>query len=159
MEARMVFGWLNRKFEKSQRDEVERFLVSTRGADTEVVDMIHGYTMFWAAFYSDLSIDLYNLEDYLPNNLLFPAQLVKHIKLQQSENNQPSATGLMVWLYSARALMYPELRLSGRQLWGELSRSTFRADQFVEHLAERTGLLAYRFDRLRVPEGLQADGY
>ena len=155
----MVFGWLNRKFEKIQRDEVDRFIISTRGADTEVVDMIHGYTMFWAAFYSDLSINLYSLDDYLPSNLLFPVQLTKHIKLQQSENNQPSATGLMVWLYSARALMYPELRLSGRHLWGELKRSTFGADQFARHLAAQTGFLTYKFDRSRVPEGLQVEGY
>ena len=155
----MVFGWLNRKFEKSQRDEVDRFLISTRGADTEVVDLILGYTMFWAAFYADLSKELYVLEDWIQEDLMFPVQLGKHIRIQQAARNAPSATGLMVWLYSARALMYPELRLSGRQLWSELSRSTDGSEEFARHLASQAGYSNYRFDRFRIPEGLQYEGY
>jgi hypothetical protein len=44
------------------------------------------------------------------------------LALAFQKKNHPSAGAAMVWLHTLRALQFPELRLLGRQMWGELKR-------------------------------------
>ncbi len=151
----MVFGWLNRKFEQSHRYEADRFLTSLRGGDVGVIDMVLGNAMFWSEFYRRSGHDLYEMESWIMRDMLFPVALGKNIKAQQNQNAPATATGLMVWLFSSRALLYPELRLSGREIWQELSRATPDTEEFAFNACVAMGWSSPDIDFARVPSGLE----
>ncbi|MDK9694885.1 MAG: hypothetical protein OEL76_00670 [Siculibacillus sp.] len=152
----MIFGWLNRKAEESQRREADRFLVSLQGADATVIDGVLGMAMYWAAIYKKNGIDLYQMEDWIGRSILFPMEIGKQVRIQQKQNTLSSATGLMVWLFSSRSLLYPELRLGGRQIWMQLGRATLLSEQIALDCCAAMGLDSTFIDRLRVPNGLEA---
>ena len=151
----MIFNWLNKKAEQSQQYEADRFLTSLRGADTAVIDSILGTAMFWAAIYKTKSVDLYGMEEWLPEKPLFPTELGKMIKVQQKQGTNSAATGLMVWLFSARALLYPELRLSGRNIWEQLGRAGLQAERLAMMSCSEMGIQSPWIDIFRVPDGLE----
>jgi hypothetical protein len=150
-----MFGWLNKKAEQSQAYEAERFLVSLKGGDVHVVDAIMGTTIFWAAIYKAKSIDLYDMESWIIANPLFPIELNKLIRVQQKQGTQSAATGLMVWLFSARSLLYPEQRLSGRNIWEQLGRASLFSEKIAFESCAAMGLQEPSIDYLRVPYGLE----
>lgn len=151
----MILGWLKKKFEQQQSYEAERFLVSLEGGDTVVIDMVLGTAMFWAEFYKNKGIDLYSMEEWLLNKPLFPLELNKIIKRLQKQGTEASATGVMVWLFSARALMYPEQRLSGRKIWEQLSRASLLSERIALEQCAAMGMLSPYIRPYRVPNGLE----
>ena len=151
----MILGWLRKKTEQTQQYEFERFFVSLQGADTDVIDSILGTAMFWAAIYKNKGIDLYGMEEWLMDELLFPTELNRLIKVQQKQGTMIAATGIMVWLFSARALLYPEMRLGGRNLWGQLSRASERSEMIALASCSAMGLHSPWIDRTRIPYGLE----
>jgi hypothetical protein len=57
------------------------------------------------------------------------------LALDMQKRHHPSVGGALVWLHTLRALQFPELRLLGRQMWGELERGfphVFEAFHFIE---------------------------
>ena len=151
----MIFGWLAKKAEQSQRDEAERFLVSLRGGEIGIINAVHGSAMFWAVFCERQGSDVYNMEQWILSKPFFPTEIGKLIKAQQKQGTNTAATGLMVWLFSARALLYPELRLSGREIWGQLIRSTIDSELQAEETCRAMGYPIDSVDRTKIPLGLQ----
>jgi hypothetical protein len=151
----VIFRWLQKKAEQTHSYEAERFLVSLQGADGDVIDQVLGTAMFWAAVYKSRNLDLYNMEEWLAGNLLFPVELNKMIKIQQKQGTTVAATGLMVWLFSARSLMYPEQRLSGRKIWEQLGRASLSSERIALESSAAMGLKAPWIDYMRVPSGLE----
>lgn len=58
------------------------------------------------------------------------------IRIYQKENMNQSALGIMVWLHSLRAVVYPEIRQLGREMWVELARGFPYASEQLANLLE-----------------------
>ena len=153
----MIFGWLDRKAEQTQRNEADKFIVSLKGADLGLIDTVHGNAMFWAEFHRRKGKDLYEMANWIfdKNEMWFPLTLGKMIKDQQKHGRFSTATGLMVWLFSARAILQPELRLGGRELWEQLSRSTFEAEMIAGQSCLAMEYSTNFVDHSRIPFGLE----
>lgn len=113
---------------KKMSAEMEQFLNSLKGADQLVIDMTAANAFLWATHFKLRGIDLFTAETWLPQQISFPIQLHKLLRDQQKQQFFSSATGLMVWLHTCRALTYPELRFIGREMWKELSKASDEAN-------------------------------
>ena len=151
-----IRSWLEKKFASSQQVEAEQFLTSLRGADNDLLDMIAGAQLYWAAFYSKKGIDLYEMETWIQSRLMFPSEIAGLIKGLQKQRTTGSVPGLMVWLHSSRALLWPELRLAGRQIWQELSKATDMAERLAVDMCIASHVSIQVCDRRRIPGGLEA---
>jgi len=93
--------------------------------------------------------------------MFFPVEVGQMIKAQQKQNTTSSTPGLMVWLFSARALLEPQLRLTGREVWAELARATDLSEALADEMRRATimnGALEISdriFDKDLVPLGLE----
>jgi len=150
-----MFGWLEKKTSATMRADAERFLVSLQGAEQMALDAVAATTIYWASFYAAKGRDLYAMALWIPGEKLFPVELVSSIKALQKGGGQSSATGLMVWLHSARALLYPELRLAGRNIWSELAKATPDAQTLADEVAAANGQFAIINLISQVPVGLE----
>jgi hypothetical protein len=152
-----MFGWLKRHVENTVKYETERFTMSLKGADVDVLNMVCGTAMLWATFYKAKGYDFYEMEDWIgkKEHMMFPTQLVSHIKTLQEQKTFSSVPGVVVWLSSLRALRHPELRIYGRQIWQELQNCTFEAENISIELSAHMGLKNSICNRLRVPTGLE----
>ena len=150
-----MFGWLEKRVSATMRADAERFLVSLQGAEQEVLDVIAGTTIYWASFYAAKGREMYSMELWLPREKLFPVELVSSIKTLQKGGGSSSATGLMVWLHSARALLYPDLRLAGRNIWSELAKATSDAQDLADEVAMANGKFPIVNLISQIPMGLE----
>lgn len=150
-----MFGWLEKRMSRTMRDEADRFLVSLKGADQGALDVVAATTLYWASFYASKGRDLYAMELWLPKEMLFPTEIVSSIKALQKGGGQSSVPGLMVWLHSARALLYPELRLAGREIWAELEKATPDGQALAEELAAANGKFPIVSSISQIPFGLE----
>ena len=114
--------------------------------------------MFWAAFYGNKGRDLYSMENWinLKENALFPLELGQSIKGLQKQGTTLVVPGLMVWLFSARALLHPDQRFFGRELWKELARSSFESEGIAIDFARNMGLKIDGINAMKVPYGLES---
>lgn len=72
---------------------------------------------------SEVSQDFFDGLDLHSERALFvPFKLNRLIQQYQRDGAPILAAGVMVWLHSARAILQPELRLTGREMWRELVR-------------------------------------
>ena len=78
--------------------------------------------------------------------------------LDWQKKNHPNTAAAMVWAHTLRAYHFPEVRLLGRQMWGELERGfphALAAFSFMESIAGQSpplgSLLASQF----IPIGLE----
>jgi hypothetical protein len=67
-------------------------------------------------------------------------KLARDIQRLQSERLFSLASGVMVWLFTVRAAQAPELRMLGRQLWGELQRGFESVPEAAASVQELTGI-------------------
>ena len=158
----MIRRWLTSKMIRVQQHEAEAFLTSLKGADVAVIDMTLAVTMHWAEFYKARNRDLYLMANWIEHDLAFPLELNRSIRDQQKQGAPMAATGLMVWLHSARALCEPQLRLLGRQIWEELASASVESEAIASDLAAASQELGVPvdngvFDYRRVPLGLEAN--
>lgn len=150
-----MFGWLEKRTSASMRDDADRFLVSLKGADQMALDTVAATAAYWASYYASKGRDLYSMESWLLSHKLFPVELVSSIKTLQKSGSASSAPGLMVWLHSARALLYPDLRLGGRNIWSELAKASPDAQGLADELAAATGRFLIVCHVSQVPSGLE----
>ena len=155
----MVLNWLLKRVENTHQREAQNFLLSLQGAPREALEMIHASAMFWGAFYRNGDVDLYAMDRWIHQGPYFPATILKTIKALQKKNKQDSAVGLMVWLFSARALLYPDLRLGGRQIWREFQRSSIVSEHYAFELCSAADLEIHEIDFERFPDGLEPEGF
>jgi hypothetical protein len=70
------------------------------------------------------------------------------IKQLQKDGNLGAAAGAMIWLHSLRTIIYPEVRMFGKQLWRELYRGyDYIDDRFFEIMGYEE-IIRYGEDRL-----------
>lgn len=151
-----MFKWIAKKAAQTQREEAARFLESLRGADQAVLDMSLATTMYWACFYlGKRNKNLYDLANWIDGEMLFPMELISNIKALQRNGTPASAVGLHVWVHSARALLYPELRLLGRNIWSELGKACLECRDMTFEVCEQAGILPIFADPTLVPTGLE----
>ena len=122
-------NWLKRKIQiasvKAATEDLERFLKSLRGASDEEIGMLVVVaTMIRVNLRKKGRLHDEYLRIPTPGDgsgyaPLFLSRLIKTFQ----KNGQPTdASGAMVWLHTVRSLAFPELRVLGREMWGELHR-------------------------------------
>lgn len=151
----MIFKWLVSKATDVQQGEASRLLTSLRGADNELIDLVSAQTMYWANFYRKQGLDLYNMADWILSDTMFPVKVVAIIKDLQKQGSPTSTVGLQIWLHSARALITPELRLVGRELWAELVKAGPEAEVLAHEMSMAGNIPPWFDDRTAVPVGLE----
>jgi len=132
-----MFGWLNRKVNGTQ--DLERFVTSLRGMSAAELGVLVALAtvvrinMRNAGHLPDAALDA---AGGLPPEKQLAAQLkMSNLVRQFQQLGQPSdAAGAMIWSHSMRAGATPELRLLGRQMWGELSRGFAHAPEAIENI-------------------------
>jgi hypothetical protein len=119
--------------------DLERFIVALKGMSAEELGTV-------VALAAILRMEL-RAQGLFPDDALdiasqLPESEQKAVRsgmsgltLDFQKKNHPSAGAAMVWLHTLRALQFPELRLLGRQMWGQLQRGfphVFDAFRFFE---------------------------
>jgi len=137
-----MFGWLKRKLDGTR--ELERFVTSLRGMSASelgalvAIATVVRINMRNNGHLPDAALDV---AGGLPPEKQFAAQWKMTTLVQEFQKmGQPSdAAGAMVWSHSMRAGATPELRLLGRQMWGELSRGFPHVAEAIEDIVTVTG--------------------
>lgn len=75
--------------------------------------------------------------------------------MMQKDRRPEAAVGAMTWLHSSRAILYPEIRLYGHQIWAELAKATDEAEYLAGVMAANAGVAPFLEDREYVPAGLE----
>ncbi|WP_103224039.1 hypothetical protein [Roseibium marinum] len=150
-------SWLSKKATEAQRREADNFLVSLKGADQLALDVVSAATMSYAAYFEAKGRDVYRMALWIEDKeqMMFPLEIGQMIKAQQKQKTTSSTPGLMVWLFSARALLEPQLRLSGRDIWSQLSKSSEESEVLASEMCVAMNLSHSPFDRHLVPIGLE----
>lgn len=124
-------SWLKRKTYnwalKVNTEEMNRFILSLRGMDDHDISMLMASALTIridvrrSGEKFDDALDLGSGMSPIDRdaNLI---QMNRYIKAFQKEGQPESAAGVMVWLFSLRSIVYPEIRILGREMWGQLSR-------------------------------------
>lgn len=126
-----MLGWLKSKAQKSitdtMRDDIQRFIETLRGTSSSekgallVMATIIRKRNLPGLGIPDNAFDLGSYSGSYEEDLV-ALKINRLIKEFQKQGDPTSAAGAMVWLHSIRAIQNPQLRLLGRQMWGELSR-------------------------------------
>lgn len=127
----MLKNWLDKKFSKVQSEEALHFLEMLKGANSDVVADVAAKTMLAAAIFKEQTgYDLYEVAFWADE---FPSATIKigaEVKQFQREGKPQNAVGFMVWLHTARAASFPELKATARQIWNELDRAPEEHEAF-----------------------------
>jgi len=132
-----MLRWLKRRIDGTP--DLERFVTLLRGMSAPdlgtlvAVATVVRLNMRDAGHLPDAALDI---AGGLPPEKQLAAQLkLSNLVRQFQKLGQPSdAAGAMVWSHSMRAGATPELRLLGRQMWGELSRGFGHASEAIEDI-------------------------
>ncbi len=125
----MIGNWFKRKIQiasvKTATEDLERFLKSLRGtSDEEIGMLVVVATMIRVNLRKGGRLP----DDYLripargDGSAHAPLYLSRLIRTFQKIDQPTDASGAMVWLHTLRSLAFPELRVLGREMWGELQR-------------------------------------
>lgn len=163
-----MFGsWLKRRAQlNAVRDataDLERFVLSLKGQSADELGML-------VAIAAVMRMNM-RQEGRLPDEALgvgvplsddqqdaIQANMSRLIREWQKMNQPTDAAGGMVWLHSLRAYRYPEVRLLGRQMWGELQRgfpTVFEAFDFIEKATQKPLPLGCLQASQFIPVGLE----
>ncbi len=142
----MIGNWIKRKINeagyKSALNDIERFLLALRGQGDEEIGMLLAIAtiirlnLFQSGRLSESVLNFETSESEHVEAQVFVSSLVKEFQ----GSKQPSdAAGAMIWLHSLRSQGYPELRIKGRELWGELIRGFPYVKDALDEIANLTG--------------------
>jgi len=126
-----MFGWVTSKIQKysadTMRDELTRFIASLSGqSDHELATLLIIATgvrlnVIKEGPLSEKHFDMMRY-NYLEANENVSLSFNKLVRLFQKNGQTSDAAGAMVWLHSSRAMLCPEIRILGRDMWGQLMR-------------------------------------
>ena len=163
-----MFGsWRKRRAQlNAVRDataDLERFVLSLKGQSADELGML-------VAIAAVIRMNM-RQEGRLPDEALgvgvplsddqqdaIQANMSRLTREWQKMNQPTDAAGGMVWLHSLRASRYPEVRLLGRQMWGELQRgfpTAFQAFDFIEKATQKPLPLGCLQASQFIPVGLE----
>ena len=147
---RLFDNWAAQKQEK----DLDRFLLSLRGADGEELAGVMAVALEWSERLKDeRGWDVYQPQFLVEQHPDAPLVLSKTIGLLQKQGNPHFASGLMVWAHTFRAAIRPQMRVAARAMWGELERSFVYVPELAAEFSGVTGM-TFRIEELgRFPEG------
>jgi hypothetical protein len=159
----MLGGWLRRKTEpatiKGAREELERFVESLRAMSDEEIGAVVGMAALVRTALRQSGLLPGESITVTPDSKQATTQLavLELIQSHQTEQRHAEAVGAMVWLHSLRALSIPEVRLLGRQMWGQLERGQPHALAALQNMGIPP-LSDVIFECSRFPEELHPTG-
>lgn len=142
--------------------DLERFVLSLKGMSAEEIGAV-------VAIAATVRMDLRQVNEF-PDGALGIGMPVPEadlevlrrklvaLSLNWQKKNLPGAVGAMVWAHTLRAYCFPEVRLLGRHMWGELERGfphALEALQFMEHTTGQSAPLGSALATQFIPEGLE----
>ncbi len=151
----MFKAFFEKRAIRAMHEEAQNFLRSLQGADIEVLDLVAASQMHWASFYYDRGKRVYEMEEWIRGEMFFPLEINRAIQSLQKQGTKSAVPGLMVWLHSSRALLYPEQRLDGRLIWLELKKASQSAEMLAFDFCRSTNTPPTQLDRTVVPLGLE----
>ena len=90
---------------------------------------------------------------------LVPLAISRLVRKEQKRGHFVEAAWLMVWLFTARALVSPELRILGREMWADLSRGFDCFDEVTAEFQQYLGVEELpewlEEEAKRIPAGLE----
>lgn len=134
--------------------EIDTFIQSLRGLSDEEISLLLAESYIARATCIHIGIlpsEAFTNDDIGDGKELSKISYVlsKVIRDQQKQGKLNTAAALMIWLHSARSMLTPEIRIKGREMWGELSRGLYGVRSVLRH-KENEGFL--------IPDKVHEDG-
>jgi hypothetical protein len=130
-----MFKWLDRKFSNTQRKEAEQYITLMGLLSEEELGDLYAMVLFWRQAYRRQGVDLETISDWIEERPFFPKEIGDIIRRFQKEGRFPQASGLLVWLFTVRAVLYPELEDTALRIWNYLTKapdsSVDKANEFI----------------------------
>jgi len=151
-----MFGWVRKRAMDASADvmknDIDRFINGLVGADDEELStLLVVANVLRLRLVESKKIPPAALNMDIPRHGTLALQcdmasitLSNVIKQYQKMGQTSDATGTMIWLHSIRALNVPEIRILGREMWGQLERGFPYVEDALIYIQEITD------DRLRM---------
>jgi hypothetical protein len=123
----VIMGWLAQKVMKwsiqKQENELKEFLQKVSAADSSELGLpVLMATVYRHIFRRQTGLDLLRPAEVLVADHLICWRLSREVERLQSKKEFISATPVIIWVHSLRAMGELQLRPLGRELWRELKR-------------------------------------
>lgn len=123
--------------------DLERFVLSLKGMSAEEIGTV-------VAMAATVRMELRHLNEFPDAALgigipLLEAEMdllrrkLASLALNWQKRNYATTVGAMVWAHTLRAYCFPEVRLLGRQMWGELERGFSHALDALQFMEDARG--------------------
>lgn len=130
----MLGGWLKRRIQvetyKSQKIDIERYIDGLRGMTDDEAGAALALATVVRLQLEDIGLmPRVTWSEHAPASeiAVIPLKIGSLIRECQKHNKNPQAAALMVWLHSTRTILQPDLRVYGQQMWRELRRGQYTA--------------------------------
>ena len=144
-------------FSKLQQRQIDSYLLKLRAMDADEI----GYVVALAAhmrnkFLDETGIDL--LDPYAataadPDCVIKLSKTADYFQ-KKGMIGRINAAGIMVWIHTLRATINPDIRMTVRAMWGELSRGFPYVQDGARLLKNMTGDTLVLSGAGRYPDGL-----
>jgi hypothetical protein len=139
----------------TQEREMRDWITKLNALDASEVGSIVAVAMHYRnILLRDTKLDLLFPFVAITTDPMIGMKINNSIQELQSEKLFSMASSAMVWLFTIRAAQAPELRMLGRQLWGELHRGFTSVPDSAAALEEFSGVILDTTDAGCFPDGL-----
>ena len=157
-----MFGWLKNKaqakFVGIQKREVDDWIAKLRSLDSSEVATILAMAMHYRnTVLDEKEIDLMFPFVVITIDPSFALKVNHDVQKLQREKLFSMASGAIVWLFTLRAALSPELRESGRQIWAQLERVFPKVEEAAHGFYAVTGMLPDFDGAGKFPDGFTPD--
>lgn len=139
---------------KKQISEATEFINGLAVMDSDEISVILVHTLDFRNDILVLGPDLFYPAVILNEEPMFTFKMSSRLKEFQSKGNYATATAMMVWIHTFRAMTELELRPYGRRLWAELSRGFSGVDEARSQIHDMTGKYLNIYGAGQYPDGL-----
>lgn len=119
----------------------------------EDLELIHAMALYWSQVYRNQGLEMERMDEWIKERLLFPKEVADLSQSFKKDGQYADAIGLLVWHFTARALLYPDLEDTGSRIWKILGRAPKSSFELANELIEKTNKAALRpSDKLELLE-------
>lgn len=155
----MFSSWKEEKAKAAVVDEAQAMAEKLETAKSHIRDSHAAHAWFWDAAYLAEGQDLQTLASWKPAAVArFISAVQTRSAALRKKREYDSSDGLLVWLYTARAVTEPRVTPPVRAIWQLLARAGPNAAPMAAELITEAGLTGA--PRLLVPAGFEPiDGW
>lgn len=157
-----MLRWLQRRLRnnaiRSIGEDIDQTIVSLQGMDSEAVAMVVAVTAHIRnVFYHHYGMDLHD-GDALHERLAEIEGILRRTAITIAKKEQSDLIGgFSVWILTYQALQKAELRLKGRQLWGQMRRGFPHVRMAAQALSDHSRISLVILGHDRIPLGMEPE--